>query len=202
MTERPSTRPIWRRAIVGAVAAAVVLVCLGGLASAQRFEGRLILEDVAFEFSDSGPYDPGHTEFRLVEPYVYIAADGRRFTVPAGAIVNGASIPQPVWSWIGGPWSGAYRNAAVLHDFMCEQPSISSEQTHALFLEAMLASGVEPRIARVMHRAVLLGGPRWDMVDGVAVQRDRSRFTDRDLLRVLVETGLGGADGPRLFDFD
>lgn len=192
----------WSRnaAIVAAIAAFSVTAAAAP-AHAQRFEGRLVLEDVAFEHADSGPYDPGHTEFRLVEPYTYVAADGRRFTVPAGAIVNGASIPQQVWSWIGGPWSGPYRNAAVLHDYMCEHPTIGSVETHDLFLEAMLASGVEPRLARLMHRAVEVAGPRWDMVDGVATPRRRRPMTDAEFRQLLAEAGVR-ARGRRFWDRD
>jgi hypothetical protein len=134
---------------------------LAAAESFGRFEGRLKLEDVASEYINSGPYDPGHTEFRLLEDYIYIDSKGKRWTVPAGTVVNGASIPKPVWSLLGGPWDGEYRNAAVLHDFMCENLIESSDFTHRLFFEAMLSSGVPKWAAKTMYFAVKKGGPKW-----------------------------------------
>jgi hypothetical protein len=97
----------------------VVALCslaLSPLSLAQgRFEGRLILEDVAHEYVNAGKYDPGHTEFRLLEDYAYVADDGRKWVIPTGTVVNGASIPKAFWSVVGGPWSGEYRNATVLN---------------------------------------------------------------------------------------
>lgn len=77
-------------------------------------------------------------------------------------MVNGASIPKRVWDLVGGPWSGKYRNASVIHDWMCQTQAESWQVTHALFKEAMLTSGVDPLKADVMYAAVILGGPRWE----------------------------------------
>ncbi len=125
------------------------------------FSGTLKLEDVPEQYVDTGPYDPGHTEFRLLEDYVFTAASGKNYTVPAGVVVNGASIPKAVWSVVGGPWSGRYRNASVLRDFMSENLLEDSETVHRLFYEAMLASGVSRAKAKLMYFAVLKGGPQW-----------------------------------------
>jgi hypothetical protein len=131
-----------------------------------RFEGKLRLEDVAAEYVNTGPHDPGHTEFRLLEDYTYIGADGRRWTVPKGTVVNGASIPKAVWSLIGGPWSGEYRNASVIHDYMCEALIESSDFTHRLFYEAMTSSNVGEKLAKMMYFAVKKAGPKWEKKPG------------------------------------
>lgn len=126
-----------------------------------KFEGALKLEDAAAEYVNTGPNDPGHTEFKLIEDYTYVDKDGQRWTAPSGTVVNGASIPRVAWSIIGGPWDGEYRNAAVIHDFMCDNEIESSDFTHRVFFEAMMASNVSDSLAKLMYYAVRKGGPQW-----------------------------------------
>ena len=145
----------------------VALIISGpSIAQAQEgtghFLGDLKLLDVASEFIDSGPFDPGHTEFKLLADYTYVTDAGKEYTVPSGTVVNGTSIPTAVWSVIGGPWSGRYRNAAVIHDFLCEVKAEDSDTVHRIFLESMMNSGVPAWKAKTMYFAVLKGGPQWD----------------------------------------
>src|SRR4051812_13535146 len=48
-------------------------------------------------------------DVELIERYEYVDSNGRSWPVPAGTVVDGASIPQPFWSIIGGPFEGLYR---------------------------------------------------------------------------------------------
>ena len=128
--------------------------------------GKLQLEDVADDYVEDGPYDPGHTEFKLLADYAYVAKDGTTYTATKGAVINGTSIPKVVWSFVGGPWSGKYRNAAVIHDFLCENLVADSDTVHSVFLESMLVSGVPEIKAKLMYYAVLKGGPRWSAGSG------------------------------------
>ncbi len=107
---------------------------------------------------------PDGRSMRLLKQFEYTAADGTRWGVPAGSIVDGASIPQALWSLIGAPFSGNYRNASVIHDYYCETRSRPYQAVHQVFYEAMLASGVGQRRAWLMYRAVDTFGPRWDTV--------------------------------------
>src|SRR4051812_20668644 len=43
------------------------------------------------------------------------------WTAPAGSVIDGASIPRALWSFMGGPFEGKYRNASVLHDVAYDQ---------------------------------------------------------------------------------
>src|SRR4051812_36581695 len=52
---------------------------------------------------------PGGRNMRLLEPFEYVEPSGRRWPVPSGVVVDGASIPQVFWSVIGGPFEGLYR---------------------------------------------------------------------------------------------
>jgi hypothetical protein len=65
-----------------------------------RYIGRLILE----------PLSDGRL-MRVVEPFGFVNADDVRWPVPAGAKIDGASVPQVLWSIMGtvirGPRSAA-----------------------------------------------------------------------------------------------
>ena len=98
---------------------------------------------------------------RLLEPFEYLAADGRRWPVPAGAVVDGASIPQIFWSVIGGPFEGPYRNASVVHDHYCVVRTRKHHDVHLVFYEGMLTSGAGEGRARMMYEAVKRFGPSW-----------------------------------------
>src|SRR5439155_10768396 len=50
------------------------------------------------------------TELRYTDP------QGVVWVAPIGSVVDGASIPRYLWSIMGGPFEGKYRNASVLHD--------------------------------------------------------------------------------------
>jgi hypothetical protein len=98
---------------------------------------------------------------RLVNHFGYVDRHSLRWDVPAGAIVDGASIPQPLWSVIGGPFEDKYRAASIVHDWFCDVRSRLWKSVHRMFFEAMLTSGVSIPRAKLMYAAVYWGGPRW-----------------------------------------
>ncbi len=98
---------------------------------------------------------------QLHSDFTYIDSKQQKWHVPAGATVDGASIPKPLWSLIGGPFEGKYREASVVHDYYCENKQRTWENTHNVFFEAMLTSGEAPRRAKLMYWAVYRFGPRW-----------------------------------------
>jgi hypothetical protein len=181
--------------------ASLILSAVAPCAIAESgFEGKLIVEDVASEYVNVGKYDPGHTEFRLVEDYAYVAADGRKWVVPKGTVVNGASIPKAFWSVVGGPWSGEYRNATVLHDYMCETRNESSDFTHRLFYEALRANGVSLALAKIMYYAVREGGPKWDITTRLIEPRViRDDVTEEEVKKIISEVAL---EDPTLDEID
>lgn len=101
-------------------------------------------------------------QMRILEPFAYIAQSGTRWDVPEGSIVDGASIPRFAWTMIGGPFEGSYREASVIHDVACVEKTRPWQDVHAVFYEAMRASGVGPIKAKVMYAAVYHFGPRWE----------------------------------------
>jgi len=99
----------------------------------------------------------------LVSDFEFIAPSGERWTAPAGSVIDGASIPRVAWSVVGGPYTGRYRRAAVLHDVACVQRARSSFDTHRMFYYACRAAGVGRGKAAMMYYAVQKHGPHWEL---------------------------------------
>jgi Protein of unknown function (DUF1353) len=97
----------------------------------------------------------------LTQPYAFIGPNCRRWNAPTGTETDGASIPKIFWSVIGGPFEGRYRNAAIIHDRYCDTRTRKWQDTHEMFYAAMLASGVGPKTAWLMYKAVERFGPSW-----------------------------------------
>lgn len=97
----------------------------------------------------------------LLEPFSFVDPDGKEWIVPAGQMTDGASIPRWLWSLVGGPFEGAYREAAVVHDRYCCTRSESWWRVHRMFYDACVAAGVPDRHAKALYSGVLAGGPRW-----------------------------------------
>lgn len=107
------------------------------------------------------PTKPDDRNVQMLEPFGYKDSKGVDWDVPAGFISDGASIPWGLWTFIGGPYDGPYRDAAILHDYYCDKKLRTWEQTHAMFLEAAIRRGVPESTAQTMYAGILYGGPRW-----------------------------------------
>ncbi|WP_249604766.1 DUF1353 domain-containing protein [Chromobacterium sp. IRSSSOUMB001] len=105
---------------------------------------------------------PDGRRMRLTQPFGYVDKDNKSWPVPEGAIVDGASIPQILWSLIGGPLDGLYRQASIIHDYYCDARTQPWQAVHRVFYEAMLCSGVFEPKAKIMYYAVYSFGPRWE----------------------------------------
>ena len=104
-----------------------------------------------------------YRDVKLVQPFGYIDPRGVHWDAPAGYITNGASIPPSLWTVVGGPFDGPYRDAAVLHDYYCEAKLRSSDDTHRMYYEAAIARGTSENIASTMYAGIIFGGPTWEL---------------------------------------
>ena len=113
---------------------------------------------------------------QLQEDFVYIDPNDDPWLAPKGRKVNGASIPKIFWSATGGPLSGKYRNASIVHDVECDDRKRDHKRVHLMFYHACLAGGVPEKEAKRLYWAVSRFGPRW-----VGEVRSRQvHFTGRD----------------------
>ncbi len=142
---RPMRCAVWTVVLL----AALLVPGQASWAQQGRFKGTLQVEPLA-----------DGVNVKLVGPFGYIDAKGRAWDVPIGAVTDGASIPRVFWV-THPPFTGKYRQAAVIHDHYCTTKSRSWQDTHNVFYEAMLTAGEEPRTAKVMWAAVYHFGPRW-----------------------------------------
>ena len=139
---------------IAAILALAISSTLSTAALAQtagRFTGDVILRVL-----------PDGVNMQVQNPFSYRDSHGVPWPVPAGAITDGASIPSPLWSILGAPYTGLYREAAIVHDYYCVARSRHWKAVHKVFLDGMLARGVNVYQAKLMYLAVYRFGPRWD----------------------------------------
>ncbi len=97
----------------------------------------------------------------LLSELRYTDPKGVAWTAPAGAIVDGASIPRYLWSLMGGPFEGRYRNASVLHDVAYEKQDRPWGDCDRMFYNAMRCSGVSAVEAKTMYYTLYKFGRHW-----------------------------------------
>jgi hypothetical protein len=94
----------------------------------------------------------------LIEEATFTDKAGRVWKAPKGFTTDGASIPRALWAWIGSPFNGKYRIAAVFHDSAYRTLGIPKDDADRMFHEAMLESGCDQITARLMFEGVRAGG--------------------------------------------
>jgi hypothetical protein len=135
------------------VAAAAFSACTSG-ALAEDYFGRFIGKFVA-EFDNTDG-----RKVTLQEPYSFVDPTGNEWDVPTGYQTDGASVPEALWA-LYPPFTGNYRQAAVIHDYYCDNKQRTWQDTHKVFYYAMRAANVDEKTAKIMYGAVYLFGPRW-----------------------------------------
>lgn len=108
----------------------------------------------------------GADHWRVAQEFKYFIGgenSKRWITVPAGYLTDGASVPRALWSIIP-PW-GAYGQAAVVHDILCEYLSImvsgkltpiTRQRADEIFAEAMTVLKVPSHDIALISESVAL----------------------------------------------
>ncbi|MFM9853721.1 MAG: DUF1353 domain-containing protein [Sphingomonadaceae bacterium] len=101
----------------------------------------------------------------LTEDFWFDDAAGKRWDAPKTSVINGASIPQALWSTVGSPYTGRYRRASIVHDVACGRVINSADRRAAdrMFYEACRAGGCNIEQATLLYTGVRLGA-LWDLV--------------------------------------
>ena len=92
--------------------------------------------------------------FMTLAALSYITRAGKVIYVPRGFITDGASIPKAFWSTIGSPFTGKYKRAAMVHDWLYHTVSTTRIYADQIFLEIMKERGVSLWKRLSMYRAV------------------------------------------------
>ena len=102
----------------------------------------------------------GRTVYRLLDRLDYMSGSGVLYSVPAGFLTDWESLPRlPVISWLLG--GRPVHRAATLHDWCYRKdstPHVEREEADALFLEAMLSTGLSRVFAMPFYWGVRIGG--------------------------------------------
>jgi Protein of unknown function (DUF1353) len=106
-------------------------------------------------------WDSDGRTMTLLSELRYTDPKGEVWVAPAGSVVDGASIPRSLWSVMGGPFEGKYRNASVLHDVSYDQHNRPWEECDRMFYNAMRCSGVGRVEAGTMYYALYKFGHHW-----------------------------------------
>lgn len=114
----------------------------------------------------------------LLQELRYTDPNGHVWSAPAGAEVNGASIPRSLWSFMGGPFEGKYRNASVLHDVSYDRKGRPPEECDRMFYNAMRCSGVGAVEAKTMYYALRRFGWHWKF----PIKRAKPFMVDRKMV--------------------
>lgn len=117
----------------------------------------------------------------LLERFSYIDPDGREWVADAGVTIDGATIPRPLWTLLGSPYTGDYRRASIVHDVATDHPDSAGARRAAdrMFFHACRAGGCSLREAIVLYVGVRIGAhlpqvPAWQ---GVALaEREGARL--------------------------
>ena len=124
--------------------------------------------------------------FELSEEFWFSDPNGLEWRVPSGTRVDGASIPPAFWSVIGGPFSGNYLQASVIHDFYCDTKTRTAHDTHRNFYYGMRSRNIPLWQAKLMYWAVATFGPSWIIEKRVETQLNCTTAVDGSAICISV----------------
>lgn len=112
----------------------------------------------------------------VIEDFWYLDPDGRKWTAPKGSVVNGASIPRPLWVTVGSPYTGDYRRASIVHDVACDDSTVNRKDADVMFYHACLAGGCSVAQARLLYAGVRIGASTAGIFAKELFAKDRLLF--------------------------
>lgn len=111
-----------------------------------------------FEGTPSVQFLRGGSRVRILDDFVYVDPDGRRWVAPRNLVSDGASIPRLAWDSIGPPIGGPYFFAALQHDARYRLGDCTKEEADLILWDAALCGGTSQTIALIIAQAVAIGG--------------------------------------------
>lgn len=116
------------------------------------------------EFQGTLAFQPQGCESKalceIVSDFKYIDPNQIAWLTKKGDMTDGASIPPWAQPFIGEPFDKSFIKAAVIHDHYCDRHVRPWQQTHRVFYDALIESGVDTAKAKLMYYAVYFAGPK------------------------------------------
>jgi Protein of unknown function (DUF1353) len=144
---------------------AILAVCASDQESAEVSEAEQSVPlESKWGYYDGEPvtkWNPDGRTMTLLTELRYTDPQGFVWVAPIGSVVDGASIPRYLWSIMGGPFEGRYRNASVLHDVAYGEHKRPWQDCDRMFYYAMRCSGVSAVEAKTMFYALFRFGHHW-----------------------------------------
>ncbi|MDD2775334.1 MAG: DUF1353 domain-containing protein [Gallionella sp.] len=111
--------------------------------------------------------NPGgcNRDMKLLEDFWFDDPKGRRWLAPKNSVVNGASIPQALWSTVGSPYTDNYRRASIVHDVACNDLAVRRDDADEMFYYACLDGGCSLLQAKMLYAGVRIGA--WACIGGL-----------------------------------
>jgi hypothetical protein len=136
--------------------------------------------------------DGNGRDITLLEDFAYKDRRNTVWIAPKGYVSNGASIPSFLWSVVGAPLDGKYRNAAIVHDAACDAMEKPPADVHLAFYEACRCGGLSEAYAKILYTGVLLGGPRWSLVPREdSVPQTVTKYVSEERTKEVIDPATG-----------
>lgn len=104
--------------------------------------------------------DGADRRMELIEDFWFKDRKDLRWDAAARTLIDGASIPRPLWSLVGSPYTGDYRRASIVHDVACVvagNDGAARKKADKMFFEACRAGGCSPWEATILYIGVRIG---------------------------------------------
>ena len=128
-------------------------------------------------------------DMELLKKFSFTDPDAREWVAPAGAVIDGASIPRALWAVVGSPYTGDYRRASVVHDVACVEAGDDAKkrrEADRMFFHACRAGGCSIWQSTVLYLGVRIGAsasdvPAWHAAVATETIGPRIRRGDDEL---------------------
>lgn len=108
-------------------------------------------------------------DMRVLELFTFTDPSAQIWDAPADSVINGASIPRPLWTLVGSPYTGDYRRASIVHDVACDRAGSNVPTRRAadrMFYHACRAGGCSVAQSTILYLGVRVGAvwpfvPQW-----------------------------------------
>lgn len=137
--------------------------------------------------------EPGDDRaMRMLELFTFTDPSGLIWDAPADSLIDGASIPQVLWTFLGSPYIGDYRRASIVHDIACNRAGTDAKKRRAadrMFYRACRADKCSIAQSIVFYLGVRIGAiwrhvPQW--APAMSVERTGPRLS-RTAAEIRVE---------------